>query len=207
VTWKPPGKDCGSCGLKTCDEFEMRVAEGRSRYIDCPFYQKEDVLFDQEMLVVKYSGVDILGQSYDFVILPIPGETSTRKYILPFRPDITEKFEIKKGDIVAGRPTGAGCPVQHVLRVTSADYITGVIIGHVVGPEYARRGDVKDVREYHMLGFEGLAMEVNGRPEVGKRHYFMPGLCMRRRAHTGVVSMIIEKPYGTHVKVEDIIIM
>ena len=206
MSWKPPGKDCGSCGFRSCGEFEMRVAEGRSRLTECPFYPKE-TSFNTELPSAKYSGNDVLGQPYDFVILPLPGEMSARKSILPFRPDITEKFEIKKGDVVTGRPAGAGCPVQHVLRVTSADYVTGVITGHVVGPKYAREGDVKDVKEYHMLGFEGVASVINGKPEFGKRHYFLPGSCMMQRAHTGLVSMVIEKPYGTQIKIENIIIL
>jgi len=206
MPWKPPGKDCGACGQRSCGDFEMLIAEGRARYTECPFYHDDDEL-KKGLLGARYSGKDILGQSYDFVILPLPGESSARKSILPFRPDITERYGIKKGDIVMGRPAGAGCPVQHVLRVTSADYITGVIVGHVVGPEYARHGDVKDVKEYHMLGFEGLASVVKERPEFGRRHYFLPGSCMMQRAHTGLVSMVIEKPYGTQIRIEDIIIL
>jgi uncharacterized Fe-S cluster-containing protein len=184
----------------------MRVAEGRARYADCPFYLGPDDT-DSVPLTSKYSGTDILGQTYDFVLLPLPGETSARKTILPFRPDITERYEISRGDIVTGRPAGAGCPVQHVIRVTSADPVTGTITGHVVGPDRARDGIVKDVKEYHMLGFEGIASVINRKPEFGRRHYFLPGSCMMQRAHTGLVSMVIERPYGTQVRVEDIIIL
>ena len=205
MSWSPPGKDCGVCGLRTCNDFEIRLKEGRAKYTDCPFYMKASE--NSGPLPFSYSGTDITGQPYDFVLLPLPGETSAKKIILPFRPDITEKYEVKKGDIVTGRPSGAGCPVQHVLRVTSADYITGVITGHVVGPEYARDKDVKNVKEYHMLGFEGVASAVRKEPEFGKRHYFLPGSCMMNRAHTGLVSMVIDKPYGTHIKISDIIIL
>ena len=266
--WVPPGKDCGSCGLRSCKDFEMRLKEGRARYEQCPYYHGErdtdekdsrkkdtgkkgtagndtykkdqtsgrkdpDVKgydkknsdrdgniqggkdMDEKMKDARhpnavYTGTDVAGQRYDFVLLPLPGETSARKFILPFRPDITERFEIKKDDIVTGRPAGAGCPVQHVIRVISADMVTGVITGHVVGPEHSREKDannVKDVKEYHMLGFEGMASVVNERPEFGRRHYFLPGSCMMHRAHTGLVSMVIERPYGTQIRIEDIIIL
>ena len=204
--WRPPGKDCGLCGSKTCTDLEIRVKEGRAEYTECPFCH-DDAGKKNATLTASYSGTDILGQPYDFVLLPLPGETSARKSVLPFRPDITERYGIKKGDVVIGRPAGAGCPVQHVLRVVSADHDTGVITGHVVGPAYARSGDVKDVKEYHMLGFEGLAHVLNRAPEFGRRHHFLPGSCMMDRAHTGLVSMLIERPYGTQIRIEDIIIM
>jgi uncharacterized Fe-S cluster-containing protein len=120
---------------------------------------------------------------------------------------MTERMNIVPGDIVLGRPAGAGCPVQHVIKVIRSDNITGVITGHVVGPQFARTGDVKDVKEYHMLGFEGIASEKRKEPQFGKRHYFLPGSCMMHRAHTGLVSMLIEKPYGTQIRIEDIIIL
>jgi uncharacterized Fe-S cluster-containing protein len=183
----------------------MRVEEGRARYTECPYYSSVNII--NNLRPVNYTGRDITGQKYDLVLLPLPGETSARKFILPFRPDITEKYDIKKGDVVIGRPAGAGCPVQHVIRVMSSDHITGVIMGHVVGPEHARGKEVKDVKEYHMVGFEGMASVIDRRPEFGKRYYFMPGSCMMHRTHTGLVSMIIERDYGTQIKLEDIIIV
>lgn len=206
--WKPPGKNCGACGSRTCDEFTMRLKEGRARNSDCPFYKESSGGISLIGLEgATYSGKDIIEQDYDFVIAPLPGEPSARKIVLPFRPDMTEIMGIVPGDIVLGRPAGAGCPVQHVIKVINADYITGVITGHVVGPAFSREGDVKDVKEYHMLGFEGIAVSKIKDPEFGKRHYFLPGSCMMHRAHTGLVSMVIEKPYGTQIRVEDIIIL
>lgn len=203
--WTPPGRNCGSCGSRTCDDFVMRLKEGRARNTDCPFYTEKTN--EIGLLGATYSGRDILGQEYDFVIAPLPGEPSARKIVLPFRPDMTERMDIKEGDIVLGRPAGAGCPVQHVIRVIKSDIITGVITGHVVGPAFARDRDVKDVKEYHMLGFEGMAENIRRQPEFGRRHYFLPGSCMMDRAHTGMVSMVIDRPHGVQVRVEDVIIL
>jgi uncharacterized Fe-S cluster-containing protein len=184
----------------------MRLKEGRVRPADCPFHKEGNPILSVADSNV-YTGTDIIGQPYDFIISPLPGEPSARKIVLPFRPDMTEKMNISPGDIVLGRPAGAGCPVQHVIRVMRTDNITGVITGHVVSPQFARDGIVKDIREYHMLGFEGIASEKRKEPQFGKRHYFLPGSCMMHRAHTGLVSMVIEKPYGTQIRIEDIIIL
>jgi len=149
---------------------------------------------------------DILGNGFDFILHPLPGEVSARKIILPFRPDLVERWEIKKGDMVLGRPMGAGCPVQHVLSVIDADEITGVLTCHVISPLAAREEPdrVKDLRAYHMIGFEGLAETVRKPPEFGRRQRFLPGFCMMNITHTGVVNMVLEKKAGTHLRVEDI---
>lgn len=201
-----PGRNCGACGFRTCDELSASVKAGRSSLSACPFVGSSSPV-ESEDFSYRYSGVDVVGQEYDFVIQPLPGEPSARKIVLPFRPDMVERMEIAPGDIVTGRPAGAGCPVQHVIRVLSADMVTGVITGHVVGPAYSRGRDVKDVREYHMLGFEGRAVPVKTEPRFGIRHSFLPGFCMMDRAHTGLVNMVLDKPWGIHVRVEDVVIL
>ncbi len=203
-----PGRNCGACGKRTCEDFSNAVKEGVSNIHDCPFYiPVSNKVKDSNVESAVYSGVDVVGQKYDFWLAPIPGEISARKIILPYRPDLVEKWDIQKGDIVTGRPSGAGCPVQHVIKVLDANPITGVIMGFVVGPSYARNHDVKDVMEYHMLGFEGRAMVLGDAPQFGKRYSFLPGFCMMGRAHTGLVNTIIGKPWGLQVRIEGIVIM
>ncbi|UAL08323.1 MAG: Fe-S cluster protein [Candidatus Methanogranum gryphiswaldense] len=204
--WSPPGKNCGLCGLSSCEELVLRIREGKTGPEICPFFSSKEKISDVKM-IQSYSGVDVVGQHYSFVMQPIPGEISARKIILPFRPDLVEKWSIVKGDIVVGRPAGAGCPVQHVIRVMEADEVTGVIKGHVVGPSFSRGKDVKDVVAYHMLGFEGMAVPITEEPQFGKRYNFLPGFCMMDRSHTGLVNMVIKKPWGLNVRVEDIIIL
>ncbi|WP_245619173.1 hypothetical protein [Methanogenium cariaci] len=110
------------------------------------------------------------------------------------------------GDIVVGRPMGAGCPVQHVLRVIDASPpVSGVITTHVVGPQFSRGQAYKDIEAYHITGFEGMARTVNHAPVFGKRQKFLPGgFCMMYLGHTGVVNMILNKSSGTQIRVEDI---
>lgn len=205
--WTPPGKNCGACGLTSCDEF-VKSLKNKSIDVDrCPFYNKNSSIIPTIDTITNHKCIDITGQNYDFILEPMPGEPSARKIILPFRPDLTERMEIVPGDIVTGRPAGAGCPVQHVIRVIDADIITGVITGHVVGPAFSRNCKVKDVKEYHMLGFEGRATTISKKPEFGYRQSFLPGFCMMARAHTGLVNMVIDKPWGTQVRVEGIVIL
>ncbi|MDR3283112.1 MAG: Fe-S cluster protein [Candidatus Methanoplasma sp.] len=202
-----PGKNCGACGVATCDEFRNSLAAGTAAIGRCPHIITVSDAPKERNVVTPYSGIDVVGQKYDFYLAPLPGEPSARKIVLPFRSDLVEKWNIVPGDIVTGRPAGAGCPVQHVLKVISADPYTGVITGHVVGPSYARGAEVKDVRQYHMLGFDGLAIVVNNEPEFGKRFHFLPGLCMLGRAHTGLVNMVLEKPWGLQIRIENILIL
>jgi uncharacterized Fe-S cluster-containing protein len=201
--WRPPGKNCGLCGARTCDAFMKMVAAGERSVSDCPFSGGEACTAAPDAV---YTGRDIVGNAYDFVLDPLPGEPTARKIVLPFRPDLVERWGIAEGEIVVGRPMGAGCPVQHVIRVIEADPVTGLITGHVVGPEFSRGREYHDVRAYHMIGFEGLARPVARPPVFGKRQRFLPGFCMMALAHTGVTNMIVERPEGLHVRVEDVII-
>lgn len=206
----PPGKNCGACGCRTCGEYTARVSLGTLDPRACPFYTEAPSKASQDIpLVGRYSGTDILGQAYDFVMTAIPGEPSARKIVLPFRSDSVERMGIVPGDVVVGRPAGAGCPINHVMKVIDADPVTGVITGHVLGPALSRGhyDEVKEVRMYHMLGFEGRAIPITGEPQFGRRQHFLPGFCMMDRAHTGLCNMVIRKPWGIHARVENVIIL
>ena len=210
--WSPPDKNCGACGHRTCDDLMVAIKEGAADQEMCPFFTSLEISVNikeavSEMDLLCYSGFDVVGQKYSFVVQPLPGEPSARKIVLPFRPDLVDTWDIVQGDIVVGRPAGAGCPVQHVLRILDADKDTGVMTGHVVGPSYSRDKEVKDVKAYHMLGFEGKVLPITEEPQFGKRFSFLPGLCMMNRAHTGLVNMVIKKPWGLHVRIEDILIL
>ena len=203
--WQPPGKDCGACGAPGCADFLVLMERGKKSQKDCPF--SGSAAGNITVHEGNYSGIDICGRSYDFVICPFAGESSARKIILPFRADLVERWEIVTGDIVLGRPMGQGCPVQHVLRVIDANPVTGVLTCHTVGPRAAREGEVKNVQAYHVVGFEGLAKVITRPPEFGFRQSFLPSFCMMQVAHTGFVNMVLVQSDSLHVRVEDIRIM
>lgn len=184
------------------------VNNGQKAYADCPFYQGENCSRNvNQVHEAIYSGIDILGHQYDFVLSPLPGEISARKIVLPFRSDMVEKMNIRKGDYVLGRPMGAGCPIPHVLQVIKAEEVTGLLYTWVVGPAYSRNQEVKDVIAYHMIGFEGIADEINKEPVPGSRATFLPGFCMMDLNHTGLVNMVLKKSHGFHVRIEDVHIL
>lgn len=207
--WKPPGKNCGLCGQPNCGAFVKAVKAAQKTLLDCPFYTPtssghEDQIIEKEAI---YPDTDVLGNPYDFVLTPLPGEISARKIVLPFRPDLVERYQIKPGDIVIGRPTGAGCPVQHVLQVVKAEMNTGLLETWVVGPRYSRSQEVIDLGSYHMIGFEGIASHIRHEPQFGFRHTFLPGFCMMSLNHTGLVNMILNKKAGPHIRIENVIIL
>ena len=139
--------------------------------------------------------------------MPFPGEPSARKYIVPFRADLVERWDIKRGDLVIGRPAGPGCPVYHALRVLSANQISGVLECHTVGPLVARQEDAHDLVAYHVHAFEGIAKVFLREPTLGIRQRFLPGYCMLDLSHTAVVNMVLHKREGIHVRLEDIRIL
>ena len=200
----PTKRDCGACGSATCEQFLLHVNAGRKSYDDCPYYQADK---SERRLTASYSGTDVVGNQYDFVLRPLPGEPSARKFVVPFRADLVERWEIAPGDLVTGRPAGPGCPLYHALRVLSANPITGVLECHTVGPLAARNEKSHDVQAYHVHAFEGLAEVIRRKPTVGIRQRFLPGYCMLDLSHTAVVNMVLNKSAGVHVRLEDIRIL
>jgi uncharacterized Fe-S cluster-containing protein len=205
--WHPPGKNCGLCGNGSCEDFLHSVTKEDKNFNDCPFYRQEHEHQDRFERKAVYTHKDVMGHSYDFILSPLPGEVSARKIVLPFRPDLVDKLAIVKGDFIMGRPMGAGCPVPHVQEVIDADPVTGVITTWVVGPKVSRERPVKDVKAYHMVGFEGVPECIQREPVLGCRMTFLPGCCMMNLNHTGLVNMVLQKSYGLHIRVEDIRIL
>ena len=205
MVWQSPGRDCGACGYATCGEFSVALSAGEKTSEDCP-YSLTSCCSDP-VRKVSYSGVDVTGKEYDFVIKAFPGEPSARKFIVPFRADLVEKWDIKAGDLVTGRPAGPGCPLYHALRVLSANPVTGVLECHTVGPLAARKEKAHDLQAYHVHAFEGIAEVIKRPPVLGIRQVFLPGYCMIDLAHTALVNMILQKKDGLHIRVEDIRIL
>ncbi|WML66737.1 MAG: hypothetical protein METHP_00190 [Methanoregula sp. SKADARSKE-2] len=204
MAWVPPGRDCGACGLASCDGFREAVLQGKKTNADCTFYSEGTTPARGK---TRYTGTDVTGARYDFIIHAFPGEPSARKFVVPFRPDLVERWDLKRGDLVTGRPAGPGCPVYHALRVLSANPVTGVLECHTVGSLAARKEEAQDLQAYHVHAFEGIAETVLRPPTLGLRQRFLPGYCMMDLSHTGVVNMVLAKKAGVHVRVEDIRIM
>ncbi len=182
----------------------MHVEKGEKSHNDCPYYASEE---SERQLDFVHSGTDVLGNEYDFILRPLPGEPSARKFIVPFRADLVERWNIAQGDLVIGRPAGPGCPLYHALRVLSANPVTGVLECHTLGPLMARKQVSHDVQAYHVHAFEGIAETVQNDPVIGMRQRFLPGYCMLGLSHTAVVNTVLKKREGVRVRLEDIRIM
>lgn len=196
-------RNCGLCGEKSCEEFQDAVNRKEKPFDKCPFYAEHEKENQHEKEMICDS-VDTHGHVFDFLLGAVNGEISARKIIKPFRSDLIEKFNITKGSIVMGRPVGAGCPVTHVMKVYDVDELSGILYTWVVGPGYSRNNDVIDIRSYSMTGFEGIAKNIVEEPKVGKKAGFMPGFCMLRLTHYGLVNMVMETKEGLLVRIEDI---
>lgn len=196
-------KNCGMCGVKTCKEFRKWVANGKRKWDDCIY--NADQLSCAGLKQVDYEKTDLHGDVYDFILNPIGNEMSARKIIQPFRPDLVERWDIKKGDVVIGRPMGAGCPVTHSLLVYDVDVISGLLYTWVIGPLEARKLKVIDIKNYYMVGFEGIISHINNYPKIGKMSSFLPSQCMLRLNHRGLVNqiMVLENK-DTIVRLENI---
>jgi hypothetical protein len=73
--WQPPGKNCGLCGSDSCANFLEAINRHQKDYADCPFYRvkkkpPQKVAIDAAI----YAATDILGNAYDFILKPLPGE-------------------------------------------------------------------------------------------------------------------------------------
>jgi hypothetical protein len=205
MVWEPPGKDCGACGLKTCGEFIGSAHEGKKDLADCPFYHNPAAGNECLPAPSAWSGKDISGFDYDFVLEPFPGEPSARKHIQPFRTELVEKWGIVPGDIIMGRPVEPSCPIHHILRVLKIDEITGIITCYAVGPHAARKStNVHDIHAYREIAMEGIVQAVKHEPVLGFRQRFLPANCMRQMVHSGVIQMALKKSIGMHVRIEEI---
>nr|WP_319377577.1 (Fe-S)-binding protein [uncultured Methanoregula sp.] len=204
MVWEPPGRNCAACGCPSCGEFIALARQGKKELAGCPYYPRRENPIRAPSDPAP-SGRDLLGFDYDFIVRPFQGEPSARRHIHPFRADLVDRWGIVPGDILRGRPIEPACPIQHVLRVISADPVTGILSCHTVGPAAARSAAaVYDIRAYHEIGFEGIAETVRHEPVVGFRMRFLPKNCMRQMVHSGVVHMVLNKSSGTHVLIEDI---
>ncbi|MGA2122695.1 MAG: (Fe-S)-binding protein [Methanoregula sp.] len=198
----PPDRNCGACGVSRCDEFVILVKEGKKQETDCIFYNGREPPCAPD--TIEHSFADIRGKAYDFIIAPFHGEISARKMVLPFRPDLVERWNIVRGDLVSGRPMGQGCPVPHFLEVIRANPVTGLLTCHAIGPLAARGRPCHPLEAYQVIGFEGRAVHIINEPAIGHRMSFLPSFCMLQIAHTGVVNQVIRSGEEMNVRVEDI---
>ncbi len=72
-----------------------------------------------------------------------------------------------------------------MICVLNVDWVTGMIMGYMVGPAQSRGADIKDVREHYMLGLEDEIVLISAELRFGVRYSFLPKFCMMNRAQMG----------------------
>jgi len=218
---KLPGLDCGGCGYSSCAEFAAAFLQGRGEVERCVTLDpgtKEQLNGGTMQGQTAFRGIadqlpetswkDHLGREYDFVLQIFPGEPGPRETILPHNPALTKELEIKKGDILIGRPLGmsCGCPITHCGVAMDVDYKTGVLVWCVTGPLQPRTKGYKDMGYYIAEAYEGLVRESKKELRVGMRYWFIPRLCMLQWRHSGLINFINRTSMGTQVRIEGLYI-
>jgi len=139
-----PGLDCGLCGFRTCAELAEAAAAKPELLTRCvqrsssaapalPPSTGGPAPCDGCAFVAAVEPrdwKDHLGREYDFVLQTFPEEPGPRETILPHNPLLTRELDIRKGDVLIGRPLGmsCGCPITHCGVVMSVDPRTGVLV-------------------------------------------------------------------------------
>lgn len=189
-----PGFNCGICGYARCEEFTGALLKQRTKLGNCSFLFQEifadnrkellKILKEKKIIPEEEKVVGVLdGYEADFILKPLPEESSCREMLYPF----THK-ELKEGDVIKYRPLG--CPIIHFARILSED--NGLITVHLIGPCHRIDPQVNfeylDIGVCMVGGFEGI---IQGKiPSVGETVRFLPGHCMMQKVHSGVIVQL-----------------
>jgi uncharacterized Fe-S cluster-containing protein len=223
-----PGLNCGLCGFKSCEDFAIVVADSPDSIERCvnlgsglkaqqPIGGGTSTQIGQEPAcdscsladAMKKDGwKDFLGREYDFVLQTFPNEPGPRETILPHNPLLTRELEIKKGDILIGRPLGmsCGCPITHCGVVMDVDTKTGVMVWCVTGPLQPRLKGFKDIGYYAAEAYEGIVKDARKELRVGMRYWFLPRRCMLQWRHSGLINFVSRTKEGTQIRIEGLMI-
>lgn len=223
-----PGLDCGLCGYRSCDEFAARLAtepalirrcihlsgqvqpaSGISGNITAPTHGCA-ACGENHKGSASFSGAealswrDSLDREFDFYLEHFPEDPGPREIIVPHNPLLCREMDIRRGDIVIGRPLGmsCGCPVTHCGIIMESDQRTGVMVWCVTGPLTPREQGFKDIGYYIAEGYEGLITQTRVEPRIGMRYYFQPAMCMLQWRHSGLVNYINHTTAGMQVRLE-----
>ncbi|HNY01444.1 MAG TPA: (Fe-S)-binding protein [Bacteroidales bacterium] len=213
-----PDLDCGACGSRTCGEFAGRLETEPDAIKLCIHLNRKSEpattapgpnLLHSPWLGERLGWKDNLGRDFDFILDSFDNEPGPRETILPYNPALVKELNVKKDDIMIGRPMGmsCGCPVTHCGIVTSADPRNGVINWCVTGPLRPRSQGFIDIGYYIAQGYEGMIREARSDIRIGIRYWFMPRRCMLQWRHSGLVNAVTRLKDGTYkVRIEGLFI-
>jgi uncharacterized Fe-S cluster-containing protein len=213
-----PDLDCGACGFRTCSEFASLLTGSPEEIKRCIHIngnkQKKEISIPVHSGISLSMGesmgwIDNLQRPFDFILDCFDNEPGPRETILPYNPALVKELNVKKGDLMIGRPMGmsCGCPITHCGIVTDADPRNGVINWCVTGPLRPRNEGFIDIGYYVAQGYEGLIREAREEIKLGKRYWFLPRRCMLQWRHSGLVNAVTKlKEGGYKVRIEGLFI-
>ena len=214
-----PQLDCGVCGYKTCDEFAVAVDNSESSLKMCIHLKQNGSEVknisncinckDAGQMGEKMGWKDHLKRDFDFILDCFENEPGPKETILLYNPALVKDLDIKKGDILIGRPMGmsCGCPVTHCGVVTDSDPRNGVVYWCVTGPLRPRSEGFKDIGFYVSQAYEGVIKESKVPIQLGMRYWFLPRRCMLQWRHSGLVNAVTKMRDGNlKIRVEGLLI-
>ncbi|MDD5307644.1 MAG: (Fe-S)-binding protein [Deltaproteobacteria bacterium] len=220
-----PGIDCGLCGSRTCAEFAQRLATDPELIKRCIPLSTDSTPPPKASVPVQAPAAceaacagcapaprqkktpewhDSLGREFDFILEHFPEDPGPREIILPHNPMLTREMDVKRGDVLIGRPLGmsCGCPITHCGVVSDVDPRTGVITWCVTGPLGPREKGFKDIGYYIAEAYEGMIPRARCDIKIGMRYFFQPRMCMLQWRHSGLVNYVNRTPVGMQVRLE-----
>jgi uncharacterized Fe-S cluster-containing protein len=213
-----PKLDCGACGFKSCELFADFVEQNPDELKRCIHLNgKTEKLQNMigckacvsSSMGEKMEWKDSLQRDFDFILDCFENEPGPKETILLYNPTLVKELDIKKGDILVGRPMGmsCGCPVTHCGIVTAADPRNGVVYWCVTGPLKPRSEGFKDIGFYVSQAYEGLIKESKVPIKLGMRYWFLPRRCMLQWRHSGLVNAVTKMKDGSlKIRVEGLLI-
>jgi uncharacterized Fe-S cluster-containing protein len=194
-----PGLNCGDCGCRSCEDFQKEIEKNPDEIKRCIHLQKSS-----RTIYEGGNWKDSLGREYDFILDVLKGDPGPRETILPHNPMLTRELDIKKDDVLIGRPLGmsCGCPITHCGIVRDVDKKTGVIVWCVTGPLTPRSKGFKDLGYYTAEAYEGIVFEARTELKIGMRYWFLPHRCMLQWRHSGLINFINNTSEGKVVRSE-----
>lgn len=211
-----PGLDCGLCGYRLCNDLAVAMVDDPSLLQRCVHLSGNVTHRDRPLPVLDTRSAmagpsngepdwhDSLGREFDFFLEHLPEDPGPRETIIPHNPMITREMEIRRGDLLIGRPLGmsCGCPITHCGVVTDVEPRSGVITWCVTGPLAVRQQGYKDLGYYSAEAYDGLVRTARSDIRIGMRYFFQPRMCMLQWRHSGLVNFINRTPQGLRIRLE-----
>jgi len=201
-----PGKNCGLCGFKYCEallEHALSKPESIKRCVYLAEHENSSIIPVRDEMEVTWK--DMLDREFDFVLDKFDDDPGPREHILLGNPVNLERLEIKRGDVLFGRPVmGVGCPVTHCgVIIEEPDYFNGAVVWCITGMMDARERGI-EIGYYHILAYEGMIRQTKAELQLGRRYDFLPRYCMLQARHSGLINTLTKTNDGHRVRIEGI---